>query len=168
MSRNCRQDQNLFSPMQIQGTNGNWTEDLPACVSATCPADESKSEKEVRQMNKKEDEMVWTVRSVLTQSAQVDVQQAEPEKTHAHLYRWVFMNMKDVEDGEKDRMLALITWNRLSLFDMDQEMGSFLRMCVFECLVHPGPWKHWHSLMAWSQRPPAVQRHHGDIYITQI
>lgn len=56
------------------------------------------------------------------------------------------MNVKDVEDGEKGRVRALITWNRLSLFNADQETCYFLRMCVFECLVRPGPLKTWHSV----------------------
>ncbi len=57
-------------------------------MSATSPADESNKEKEVRHMNQKKTR--WrqsSVRGVLTQCAQADAEQAEPEKTQAHPHR---------------------------------------------------------------------------------
>lgn len=71
-----------------------------------------------------------------------------------------------LEDEEKGRMVALNTWNRLSLFNMDQETCSFLRMCVSECFVRPEPWKNRLSVYGGSQRPYVLVlgwRHHSHI-----
>jgi len=75
------------------------------------------------------------------------------------------MNVKDAEDGEKGQSArALITWNRLSLFNVDQETCCFLRMCVFETLRSFRPLKTLPVGLR-SQRPPVFSwRHHSDIW----
>lgn len=54
------------------------------------------------------------------------------------------------------RTLALITWKRLSLFNVDQETCSFLRMCVFKWAAPPGLWKYCHSAYGMSQRSHVI------------